>query len=133
MDEKRMRTYAFIGYAMYEKGYTKEALDDISGFNLVMLMDDFERWCKEPPQKKEDPEDEIKTLFKQYTSEDANINYTSFEYGYKLAENVALAACNKPHKHDLLDYSVGRFKFVDKYIDLGKQAFQEKLQNIDKI
>lgn len=34
----------FIGWAMYYKGYTKEKLDNIPSFELIMLMDDFHRW-----------------------------------------------------------------------------------------
>lgn len=32
----------FIGYAMYERGYSKEQLDNISSIELMMLHDEFE-------------------------------------------------------------------------------------------
>jgi len=40
-------SYAFVGYAMYERGYTKEQLDTISNFEFVMLKNEFEMWAKE--------------------------------------------------------------------------------------
>lgn len=47
MDKCRTITYAFVGYAMYECGYTKEALDNIGNFEFLMLKDEFEKWAKD--------------------------------------------------------------------------------------
>lgn len=46
MENCRTITYAFVGYAMYERGYTKEALDNLNDFEVIMLKDEFEEWGK---------------------------------------------------------------------------------------
>lgn len=46
MENCRTITYAFVGYAMYERGYTKEALDNLNDFEVIMLKDEFEKWGK---------------------------------------------------------------------------------------
>ena len=38
---------AVIGWAMYYQEYTKEKLDNMEGFEVLMMRDDFERWIKE--------------------------------------------------------------------------------------
>lgn len=40
-------SYAFVGYAMYERGYTKERLDNIDNFDFLMLKNEFEMWATE--------------------------------------------------------------------------------------
>ena len=39
-------TLEFIGFEMYVKGKTKEELDALSGFQVIMEKDDFDRWKK---------------------------------------------------------------------------------------
>lgn len=46
MENCRTITYAFVGYAMYERGYTKEALGNLNDFEVIMLKDEFEKWGK---------------------------------------------------------------------------------------
>lgn len=42
-----------LGYAMYYEGYSKEKLDNMKDFEIVMLAHDFEQWVKEEGWKKE--------------------------------------------------------------------------------
>lgn len=42
----KIRAYVFIAYEMYIKGLTKEEVDSLSAFNLVMEMDDYNKWVK---------------------------------------------------------------------------------------
>lgn len=47
-NKKKVKQYLFIAYEMYIKNVTKEDLDNnINGINLLLEMDDFERWLKE--------------------------------------------------------------------------------------
>jgi hypothetical protein len=39
-------TYAFIGYAMYERGYTAARLDNIGEMEFLMLKDEFVKRLK---------------------------------------------------------------------------------------
>lgn len=38
--------YAVVGYAMYEKNMTKADLDALSGMDVLLLKDDFEKWLE---------------------------------------------------------------------------------------
>ena len=40
-----LKTLAKIGYAMYIKGYSKEELDGLSMFEVLMLSNDFDKWA----------------------------------------------------------------------------------------
>ena len=42
----KLETLAKVGYAMYIRGYSKENLDALSGFEVLMLSDDFDKWRK---------------------------------------------------------------------------------------
>lgn len=36
------KSLAIIGWAMYYKGYTKEQLENLDGFHVILLMDEYE-------------------------------------------------------------------------------------------
>lgn len=36
--------WLFIAYEMYCKGLTKEEVDNLDGFTLIMELDSFQRW-----------------------------------------------------------------------------------------
>lgn len=45
--------WLFIAYEMYCKGLTKEEVDNLDGFTLIMEFDSFEKWRhSEMPLKK---------------------------------------------------------------------------------
>lgn len=48
MENKKVdiMTYAFIGYAMYERGYTAARLDSIGEMEFLMLKDEFVKRLK---------------------------------------------------------------------------------------
>lgn len=46
--KKKINQYLFIAYEMYVKNVSKEDLDNnINGIQLLMEIDDFNRWLKE--------------------------------------------------------------------------------------
>lgn len=47
MEQSLENSLSFIGWAMYYKNYTKEKLDNIKSFELIMLLDDFKRWVQQ--------------------------------------------------------------------------------------
>lgn len=47
VNKDKIKHWAFVGWAMYQKGKTKEELDEISGINLLILIDEFDRWLIE--------------------------------------------------------------------------------------
>ena len=36
--------WMFIGFEMYYKGLTREELDNLTSLEMIMEMDDFEKW-----------------------------------------------------------------------------------------
>lgn len=52
MMTKQELGWIFIGFEMYYKGLTKEELDGLTSLEMIMEMDDFERWmAKGMPEK----------------------------------------------------------------------------------
>lgn len=47
MERKYELGLMMIGYLMYYRNMSKEILDELNDFELIVLKDDFERWLKE--------------------------------------------------------------------------------------
>ena len=46
------RALMFVGYEMYYKGLTKQELDGLTGFQLLIEMDEFGQWLADGIPKK---------------------------------------------------------------------------------